>query len=116
MSRIIPIPTTRIGDFFIRQRLIGQAQADQADLFRLQTQVSTGRRIVLPSEDAPAALRAISLQRVLQRKDQVRTNLAGTTFVLSEADASLNSVSFVLTDIRGEALSVAGTSSTDEQS
>jgi len=115
MSRIIPIPTTRIGDFFIRQRLIGQAQADQADLFRLQTQVSTGRRIVLPSEDAPAALRAISLQRVLQRKDQVRTNLAGTTFVLSEADASLNSVSFVLTDIRGEALSVADTISTDEQ-
>jgi flagellar hook-associated protein 3 FlgL len=115
MSRIVPIPTTRVGDFFVRQRMVQQVQSDQLDLFRLQTQVSTGRRIILPSEDAPAALRAISLQRTLQRKGQVQTNLQGTTSVLSEADASLNSVSNLLTEVRAQAISVTDTISTAEQ-
>lgn len=115
MSRIVPIPTTRVGDFFVRQRMVRQVQSDQLDLFRLQSQVSTGRRIILPSEDAPAALRAISLQRALQRKDQVGTNLQGTISVLTEADASLNSVSGVLSEVRAQAIGVADTISTDEQ-
>jgi flagellar hook-associated protein 3 len=114
MSRIIPIPTTRVSDFFIRQRMVGQVQADQLDLFRLQTQVSTGRRIFLPSEDAPAALRAINLQRTLQRKDQFQTNLTGSASVLGAADASLNGVSKVLSDVRAAAIGVADTISSDD--
>ena len=61
MSSIIPVPTTRVGDYFVRQRLVGQVQNDQLDLFKLQNQISTGNRMQLPSEDAPAALRAINL-------------------------------------------------------
>lgn len=114
MAGITPIPTTRVSDFFIRQRLIGQVQRDQLDLFRLQTQVSTGRRIVLPSEDAPAALRAMNLQRVLQRKAQVETNLTGSASVLSAADASLANVSSLLNDVRAAALGVADTITSDE--
>ena len=65
MAGIIPIPTTRVGDLFVRQRLVGQVQHDQLALFRLQNQISTGQRLQLPSDDAPAALRAINLQRLL---------------------------------------------------
>ena len=56
----------------MRQRLLAQLQGDQLDIFRLQNQVSTGRRITLPSEDAPAAQRAITLQRLIERKTQLR--------------------------------------------
>lgn len=109
MSRIIPIPTTRVGDFFVRQNLVGQVQSDQLDLFRLQTQVSSGRRLQLPSDDAPAALRAINLQRLLDRKGQIETNLQSSQFYLSGAETSISSVSQLLADVRGEALGVSGT-------
>jgi flagellar hook-associated protein 3 FlgL len=104
MAGITPIPTTRVGDLFIRQRLVSQVQGDQLDLFRLQTQVSTGRRILRPSDDAPAALRAIALQRTIQRKEQSQRNLAGSRSVLEVAETALSSVADTLRNVRGAAL------------
>lgn len=104
MAGVTPIPTTRVGNYFIRQRLARQIQADQLDLFRLQTQVSTGRRILRPSEDAQAALRAIALQRTIQRKEQSSRNLSGSRSVLAVAGTALNSVGDTLRDVRGVAL------------
>lgn len=114
MSRISPIPTSRVGDLFIRQRLVDQIQLDQLGLFRLQNQVSTGRRLELPSDDSPAALRVISLQRLLDRKAQIRTNVQSSEFYLSAASTSISSVSDILMKIRSEAIGVAGTLSTAE--
>jgi flagellin-like hook-associated protein FlgL len=115
MTSIIPIPTTRVGDYFARQRLANQLQLDQLALFRLQTQVSTGQRLQLPSEDAPAALRAINLQRLLDRKNQIRTNLKASNLYLSAAENSLGVASQQLIEIRSTALGVADTVATDEQ-
>jgi flagellin-like hook-associated protein FlgL len=115
MSRIIPIPTTRVGDLFVRQRLTQQAQLDQLAMFELQNQVSTGRRLQLPSDDAPSALRAINLQRLLDRKGQIRTNLQGSTLYLSDTESRLGDVSDMLISLRGEALGVAGTLATDAE-
>ncbi|MGD9632294.1 MAG: flagellar hook-associated protein FlgL [Pirellulales bacterium] len=114
MAGITPIPTTRVGNYFIRQRLVNQVQTDQLDLFRLQTQVSTGKRIFRPSDDAPAALRAISLQRTLQRKEQAGRNLAGSRSVLEVADTALSSVSGILNDVRASALEVTSNLTSDE--
>jgi flagellin-like hook-associated protein FlgL len=114
MSRIIPIPTTRVGDLFVRQRLTGQVQLDQLDLFRLQRQVSSGRRLELPSDDATAALRAINLQRLQDRKGQIRTNVQSSEFYLSAAEDSIWSVSQLLSEIRAETIGVAGTLATAE--
>jgi flagellar hook-associated protein 3 FlgL len=110
---IVPVPTTRVGDYFVRQRLVSQVQADQLSLFQLQNQVSTGRRILRPSDDAAAALRAMNVQRVLLRKEQVQTNLTNSEAVLGAADSSLATVSNQLSDIRAAALGVADTISTD---
>ncbi len=115
MSRIIPIPTTRVGDLFIRQRLTSQVQLDQLALFRLQNQVSTGRRLELASDDAPAALRAINLQRVLDRKAQIQSNLRSSSQYLTATEAGLGTVSKELRDIRGEVVSVAGNLATDAE-
>jgi flagellin-like hook-associated protein FlgL len=108
MSGIIPIPTTRIGDLFARQRLTNQVQGDQLELFRIQNQISTGKRIQLPSEDAPSALRAINLQRLIGRKDQIRTNLKASEGFLAGADARLQSISTGLIELRGTVVGVAG--------
>ncbi|MBI3464524.1 MAG: flagellar hook-associated protein FlgL, partial [Planctomycetes bacterium] len=115
MTSIIPIPTTRVSDRYIAQRLLAQIQFDEQDLLRLQTQIATGRRINLPSEDAPASVRAIGLQSLLERKAQVRINLQTNESYLSASDAALSGASNLLNDIRGLAVSVTGTTSTDTQ-
>lgn len=114
MSSIIPVPTSRVGDYFVRQRLVGQVQNDQLDLFKLQNQISTGQRLQLPSDDAPAALRAIVLQRLLDRKAQIQTNVQANNQYLSASYSKLGSVSDMLIDLRGDVVGIAGTTSTPE--
>ncbi|MBX7167078.1 MAG: flagellar hook-associated protein FlgL [Pirellulales bacterium] len=115
MPGITPIPSTRISDQLVRQRLLTQVQVDQAALLRIQSQVSTGRRIETPSDDAPAALRAVQLQRLLERSGQVQTNLKTNQSYLSASDTALGNVSTQLTAIRGTAISVVGSTATDAE-
>jgi flagellar hook-associated protein 3 len=115
MSGIVPIPTTRVGDFFIRQSLASQIQANQLDLFKLENEVSTGKRLILPSDDPSSALRAIDLQRALQQKQQYQTSLQGSQQLLDSADTSLQDITTTLNTIKAEALSVNNTTATADQ-
>ena len=115
MAGIIPIPSTRISGLLTRQRLTQQYQTDQLDLFRLQEQISTGQRISLPSEDAPAAIRAISLQRLLSRKGQLETNISSGLKFLGSTDSALSGVTDTLNKIKAETLSVVSTIETQQQ-
>lgn len=69
--------------------MVQRTQTDQLDLFRIQTQLSTGRRIFTPSEDAPSALRAITLQRNLERKEQLQVNRLSAEQSLTQAEIAL---------------------------
>ena len=109
------VPTTRVSDTFVRQRLLGQVQSDQLDLYRLQSQLSTGRRFELPSQDPVASLRVIGLQSLLERKTQAQTNLDTTQSYLTATDSAMSSISGLLTEARAAALGVSDTLSTDEQ-
>lgn len=115
MASISLIPTTRVSDLFVREQLLSQTRSAQLALFRTQRAISTGQRISVPSEDAPAALRAISVQSLLERKTQVQANLRTNQTFLSATDSALTEVSSQLANIRGTALSVVGTTSTPEQ-
>ncbi|MEM6331115.1 MAG: hypothetical protein AAF790_12790, partial [Planctomycetota bacterium] len=112
---ILPLPTSRVSDYLGRTRLVQQTQSDQLALFRLQNQISTGRRIFAPSDDGPSALRAITLQRNLERQDQLLVNLRSAQASLTSADGSLNEVATILNNVRADALAVAGTTATDQQ-
>lgn len=115
MGSIIGIPTTRVSDLFVRQRLLSQTQMDQLDLFKIETQLSTGHRFEVPSEDADASLRIISLQRLLERKEQVQVNLSTNQSYLTATDSALSRVGGIVADIRAAALGVMGTTATDDQ-
>ncbi len=115
MAGLIPIPTTRITGLFARQRLTQQLQNDQLGLFRLQDQISTGQRIILPSDDAPAALRSIALQRLIERKAQFESNIATGNDFLAATDRALASVADKLIEIKGATLDVVDTTTTQEQ-
>lgn len=113
MSGIYPVPSTRTSDLLSQIRLLSQLQGDQLDILRYQSQVSTGRRILTPSEDAPAAMRAMGLQRLLELKAQAKTNLSTTQSYLTAADTALSNVTKLLSEIRGLALSSMDTAASD---
>jgi len=118
MSSIPPVPNTRITGLLARQRLTAQYQNDQLDLFRLQEQISTGLRISLPSQDAPAALRAISFKHLLTRKDQLGSNINSGALNLASAENALGGeygIADTLNRIKSETLGVIGTVTTSEQ-
>src|SRR4051812_27537707 len=115
MAGIVPIPSTRVSDAFVQQRLISQVQNDQTDLFLLQNQISTGRRLNLPSDDATAALRGMALQNLLERKTQIKTNITTNQSYLTATDSALGNVTNLLTQARGEALTAVNATSTAQQ-
>jgi len=115
MATIIPLPTSRVSDLLVRQRLSQQIQTDQLDVLKLQTQLGTGRRVLLPSDDAPAALRAIGIQSLLERKGQVRVNLLTNQSFLAATDTALSSVANLIASARGEAVGNVGTTASDTQ-
>ncbi len=115
MAGIIPIPNSRVSSLLLRQRLTQQFQNDQLELFRLQEQIATGQRITLPSDDGPAALRAIALQRLIERKTQLGTNMRIGQQFLAASDTALRDVATELADIKGFTLGVSGTISSPEE-
>lgn len=116
MAGFYPVPATRSTNLLAQMRLIQQMHADQIALSRLQNQISTGRRIEQPGDDPAAAIRAISLQRLLELKTQAQTNVLSARSYLDAADTALSQVSQTVTDVRGTALAaLSDTSSPAER-
>lgn len=115
MASILPIPSSRVSDSLARQRLLFQLSFDQRELVRLQTQLSTLRRVTTPSDDPQAAVRAIEVQRLLERKEQMLKNLTTNQSFLTATDTAVSSVTDLLRTVRSDALAVIGTTASDEQ-
>src|SRR5439155_9524965 len=104
MSPLFPISGTRTTGLLSQSALIQQLSNQQLDIQRLQTEISSGQRIATPGEDAPAALRAEVLQRLIELKSQAQSNLRATQSYLDATDTCLANVSTLLTDVRASAL------------
>jgi flagellar hook-associated protein 3 FlgL len=115
MSAITPVPTSRNSDPLTYQRFLSQVQGNQLDMLNAQVQLGSGRRILRPSDDGPAAQRAITLQRLLEQKKQTLTNLSTGSSFLAATDAALGDVSASLVEVHGLALGMVGTVGTNAQ-
>lgn len=112
---ITGIPTTRVSDMFVRQQMLSRVQFDQGLMLRLQTQLSTGHRFETASDDPLAAIRVMGLQSLMERKDQVRSNLSITKSYLSQTDSALGAAGDLTSNIRALALEGIGDTATDQQ-
>src|SRR5437867_2416027 len=74
----------------------------------------SSRRIARPGEDAAAAQRGETLQRVIELKAQAKTNIQSAQSYLDATDSSLSSVSKLLTDVKSAALAAASDTASDE--
>ena len=116
MAGLYPIPSTRTTELLSQSRLTSQLSGDQVAIARLQAQISTGIRLTAPSDDAPAAIRGMALQRLLELKDQHQVNLKTSQSFLDATDTSVSSVSDLLLRIRSTVQgSVGATASEDDR-
>lgn len=115
MASIIPVPSGRTSDLLLSQRLTNQMSSDQLDLLRLQTQLSTGRRVLALRDDAPAAIRGLTLQSLLEQKTQIQTNLTTSQSYLAATDVALSNVANTLNDVKGLAVRIADTTFSDTE-
>ncbi|MFI4877059.1 MAG: flagellar hook-associated protein FlgL [Blastopirellula sp. JB062] len=115
MTRIVPVPTTRVSDGNLNSRLLSQLAASQANLFRIQNQLSTGRRLLAPSDDAPAAIRGFTLQSLIERKTQISVNLTTSQSYLAATDTAMAGAADLLAEIRGLAVTMADSTATETE-
>lgn len=115
MAAISPIPSGRTTSLLIQQRMLHQLQAQQSDLTRFQEQISSGRRLTVPSDDAPAAIRGMALQRLLEQKAQFKVNLQASQSYLAASEQATASASDLLNEVRGLSLSLADTTTSPEE-
>lgn len=104
MAAIYPIPTTRASDIMLTRRLLTQLRLDQRTLFGVQDQVSTGRAFTRPSQNPQASVRAMTLQRTIEYKEQYQVNLATTGSFLNASETAIAGVVDQLREVRGSIL------------
>ncbi len=113
MAAIYPIPAGRSSDILLNTRTIAQLQSEQQLLLKVQQQLATGQRLHVPSDDPSSAVRAISLQRLLEQKGQIQTNLNTSQSYLDATDTALSGVADLLADVRGLAVRAADTTTSE---
>jgi flagellar hook-associated protein 3 FlgL len=112
---IYPIPAGRSSDALVSRRMLAQMQDAQKRLLTVEQQLSTGLRLQLPSDDTLSASRAMTLQRMLETKKQLQTNLSTTKSFLAASDTALSTVGSLLSDVRGSAITATNSTTSDLQ-
>jgi len=95
-------------------RGLGMMQRLQTALDHTQRQISSGRRILRPSDDPIAASRAVELRESLSRLNQFDRNSTIATNRLGQEEAALNSVNNVLQRVRELALQANNATQSNE--
>jgi len=84
----------RITDRLLVDNILGNIQRNESRLSAIQDQVSTGRRISMPSDDPTGAVRSLTLRSNDGETQQSQQNL-------DLADAWLNATDSALQDVNG---------------
>lgn len=93
-------------------------QRNQAALFKLQNQLSTGRRVLTPEDDPVAAAQALLVTQAKEMNAQQTTNQGNAASQLGLVDSQLSSLVDLMQNVRDRVIQAGNTSLTasDRQS
>jgi len=94
----------RISTSAIHQNALSAMLTQQSQLAKTQNQVSTGKRVLSPSDDPVAAVHIIELQRALQQSTQYTKNAGAAGDRLSLEEQALADVGTVMQRVREQSL------------
>ena len=106
----------RVSTTFIHNRGVQNMLEQQAKLIRLQDQVSTGEKNLLPSDNPVAASRVIDLNDAISQIDQFEENGIYAKQRLNLEESTLKSATNVLQRVRELTIQAANTGINDLQS
>lgn len=104
----------RLSTNTIFERGIGSIQNQQADMVKLQQQLSTGRRILTPSDDPVASARALDVMQADSLNTQFSENRQNARSVLEITEGTLQGVTTLIQNIRTTALQAGNTTLTSK--
>jgi flagellar hook-associated protein 3 FlgL len=76
----------------------------QGDLFKLQNQLSTGRKVLTPADDPVAAARALDLTQATSQNSQYITNIKSANGTLSLSESNMQQIVQTIQDIQSLAV------------
>ncbi len=114
-TSVTGIPTSRITASFIRSRLLSQVQSSLLSMADLELQLSTGVKFQVASADPTTASQVMTLQQLIAKQTQIKTNITTNSSYLAATDSALMSASKLITSIRSAALGAIGDTVTDSQ-
>ncbi len=104
----------RVSTFGSFQNGLSLMQRLQSSLDQTQRQISSGRRILTPSDDPVASARAIGIRESIARLDQFDRNANIATNRLAQEEVALQSVNNVLQRVRELALQANNATQSNE--
>jgi flagellar hook-associated protein 3 FlgL len=93
---------------------VSSIQQQTADWIKTQQQISSGRRILSPSDDPVASARVLDLSQSQSLNKQYDTNMGTATSSLGMEETILSSVGNLIQDVRTSALKAANAPLTDK--
>ena len=100
-----PLLSGRIPATLMSERLQQNLARGNQLLANLQDQLATGQKFFLPSDAPSSAVRTILLQKTIERKEQMQSNIQTDRSMLVATEASLSSVGGAL--VRAKSLLLA---------
>jgi flagellar hook-associated protein 3 FlgL len=97
------------------QRLTTGSQQAQISIQLLQEQLSSGQKFRLPSQSPTSAVQTVSLQRLIERRDALKTSQTINDGFLTAADQSLTAVVDALNRANAIVTAGIGANSTPEE-
>jgi flagellar hook-associated protein 3 FlgL len=104
----------RVSTFGSFHKGLDLMQSLQSMVDRTQRQISSGNRILAPSDDPIAASRTLELRESLSRIDQFERNIDIATIQLQDEEVALQSVNDVLQRVRELSLQANNATQSDE--
>jgi flagellin-like hook-associated protein FlgL len=111
-----PIPSmlARVPNLFSSQMMLSNLNSSSAGLLQLQAQMSSGLRVLRPSDDVVASATIGSLSDILERRSQQLENLQQADSLLGTLDQSIGEVNDLILEAKGIGLSQIGIGSDAE--
>lgn len=110
-----PLLPGRMPNSLNTQRMQDQMDAAQYNMSQLQTEISTGQKFQIPSQDPTDATQAIQLTSLLAQNTQLDTNVQASTSLLNATDSALATITQTLNSAQGIDATGIGNNSTASQ-
>lgn len=111
---IAPMTLTRVSNLMRGNLINATVSRTQASLMEVQQQLTTGKRLAMPSDDAGDAAAAGSIRKLLEQRASYKANLDAANTNLSETDAAMSEVTDLLRQAQNIASANVGSDVTSE--